>query len=151
MSLPSPNSAGDNLEVSAGAIYGYRVIRHFDINDAPMRSPRDVYPAETSHKVEEGELDGTSLRVHHGGSHRHPQLLEMRVEPCVVLAEHSHQIDEIIFVIDGCLYLNGRRCSAGSSAMIPAGTHYSLVAGDKGASFLNFRPRLDFTYERKVE
>ena len=39
MSLPSPNSAGDNLEVSAGAIYGYRVIRHFDINDAPMRSP----------------------------------------------------------------------------------------------------------------
>ena len=111
-----------------------------------MRSPRDVYPAETARKVADDELDGTSVRVHHPGTASQPQLLEISVDAGVELANHSHQIDEIIVVTGGELRLDGRSCPVGSSAMIPADTPYAITAGPEGARFLNFRPRVDFTY-----
>lgn len=122
------------------------MIIFFEAEAAPMRSPREVYPAETASKVAAEELDGTAIRVHHAGSETGPQLLEIQVHPGVELANHSHQIDEIIVVTAGELYLDGRLCPVGTSAMIPAGTPYAITAGPDGGRFLNFRPHIDFTY-----
>ncbi|MCB1029593.1 MAG: hypothetical protein KDB24_17705 [Microthrixaceae bacterium] len=122
------------------------VINFFEADAAPMQSPREVYPPDTARKVADEELDGTSIRVHHAGSERQPQLLEISVQAGVELANHSHQIDEIIVVTGGELSLDGRPCPVGTSAMIPAGTPYAIVAGPEGGRFLNFRPRIDFTY-----
>ncbi|MBV9119824.1 MAG: hypothetical protein JOZ39_03875 [Chloroflexi bacterium] len=55
-------------------------------------------------------------------------------------APHSHSADEIIHILEGHLFLGGRRFEAGASLCIPADTRYKLSGGDEPFAYLNYRP-----------
>lgn len=55
-------------------------------------------------------------------------------------APHSHSQDEIIHILEGNLFLGGRKFEAGASLCIPADVRYKLSGGDQQFAYLNYRP-----------
>jgi hypothetical protein len=55
-------------------------------------------------------------------------------------APHSHSQDEIIHILEGNLFLGGRKFEAGASLCIPADVRYKLSGGDEPFAYLNYRP-----------
>ena len=92
-------------------------------------------------------------KVHLPGSETEPHLFEPGFAPNTGAAPHAHGVDEVFHIIQGELRFGQQVFPVGSSIFIPAYTLYSFTAGDEGARFLNFRPRLDrssFTKEELV-
>jgi hypothetical protein len=52
---------------------------------------------------------------------------------------HSHTENEVIFVIDGEIFLGSKLYGPGTALAIAADTLYSFTAGPKGLHFVNFR------------
>jgi quercetin dioxygenase-like cupin family protein len=99
---------------------------------------------------DEGELD-TTTRFYHPDDSEGLQLFEVAVPPGFAARAHSHDADEIIFVLEGELHLGQRALKAGDSVFIPGATLYSFRAGPDGLRFLNFRATVDATYYSKDE
>lgn len=95
--------------------------------------------------IDPTELDG-QLVFHEPGDAETPQLLEMRLDPNTLIAPHSHELGEIIYVIEGSLHWGGHALEAGGSMFIPARTPYSFHAGQAGARLLNIRARDDHSF-----
>ncbi len=102
-------------------------------------------PDEERGKLREGELQ-SAYRVREPGSEAHPQLVELRYEPDSEIRVHSHDEDEIIYVLGGAMRINNRVLGPGATLTIPGGTFYGFHAGKDGLSILNFRPRADTTF-----
>lgn len=86
------------------------------------------------------------LAFHEFGDAETPQLMEMRLNPHTLIAPHSHEMGEIIFVVEGSLHWGDHALEAGGSIHISAHTPYSFTAGDRGARLLNVRAREDNSF-----
>jgi quercetin dioxygenase-like cupin family protein len=105
---------------------------------------RDISGEERG-KLREGELQ-SAFRMREPGSEAHPQLVELRYAPDSEIRIHSHDEDEIIYVLSGAMRINNRTLGPGSTLTIPGGTFYGFHAGPDGLCILNFRPRSDTTF-----
>lgn len=57
-----------------------------------------------------------------------------RYEPGMMLARHSHQADEVIYILEGEVRVGERLWTEGTVAILEAGAYFGpLVAGPKGA------------------
>lgn len=95
--------------------------------------------------IDATELEG-QLAFHEGGDPETPQLLEMRLNPHTLIAPHSHDLGEIIYVVEGSLHWGNHALAAGGSMFIPANTPYSFTAGEAGVRLLNIRAREDHSF-----
>lgn len=87
------------------------------------------------------EALNTKMRIYEEGSESSPQLFESQMLPNAVAAVHSHEEDEIIYILGGEMRLGKRSLKRGASIFIAANTLYGFEAGPAGVQFLNFRPR----------
>ncbi len=107
------------------------------MGDIPMGWMRD--------HIDPTELEG-HLSFHEPGDTATMQLMEMRLNPHTLIAPHSHDDDEIFFVVEGALHWGDKELAAGGSLYIPAGTPYSFRTGEAPARLLNFRARADHSF-----
>ncbi|HTH28882.1 MAG TPA: hypothetical protein VL918_10475 [Sphingobium sp.] len=107
------------------------------IGDIPMGAMRD--------HVDPSELEG-HLAFHEPGDMDMPQLMEIRLKPNTVIAPHSHDECEIVYVIEGSLHWGASVLEAGGSMFIAGNSVYSFRTGPEGARLLNFRPRADHSF-----
>lgn len=60
-------------------------------------------------------------------------VVHTRYDPGMVLARHSHQADEVVYVLEGEVLVGDVPCRAGSVIVLEAGVSFGpLVAGDEG-------------------
>lgn len=105
----------------------------------------DIAPSAMRDHIDASELDGR-VAFHEGGGADAPQLLEMQLDPYTLIAPHSHDLAEIVYVVEGSLHWGDHALSAGGSMFIPAHTSYSYRAGEHGARLLNIRARDDHSF-----
>ncbi|ALJ16380.1 cupin domain-containing protein [Sphingopyxis macrogoltabida] len=86
------------------------------------------------------EALATKMRIFHEGSDLAPQLFETQMLPNAVAAVHSHEEDEIIYILAGEMIVGNRTLKRGTSLFIAANTLYGFQSGPEGLQFLNFRP-----------
>ncbi|MCB2073791.1 MAG: cupin domain-containing protein [Novosphingobium sp.] len=96
-------------------------------------------------KLRSGELT-SEYRLREPGSDDFPQLVELRYQPDSEIRLHSHDEDEIIYVLEGAMRINNRTVGPGACLTIPGGVFYGFHAGPEGLRILNFRPRNDTTF-----
>jgi len=96
-------------------------------------------------KLRQGELT-SEFRIREPGSDHNPQLVELRYQPDAEIRLHSHDEDEIVYVLDGTMRINNRTVGAGACLTIPGGVFYGFHAGPEGLRILNFRAREDTTF-----
>jgi hypothetical protein len=61
-------------------------------------------------------------------------IMHTRYDPGMVLARHSHQALEVVYVLEGSLLVGDVACRAGSVIILEAGDSFGpLVTGDEGA------------------
>jgi quercetin dioxygenase-like cupin family protein len=96
-------------------------------------------------KLRHGELT-SSFRVREPGSDHNPQLVELRYQPGAEIRLHSHDEDEIIYVLTGEMRINNRVVGPGATLTVPGGVFYGFHAGEQGLTILNFRPRPDASF-----
>jgi len=105
---------------------------------------RDLDEAERA-KLRQGELT-SAYRIREPGDVRSPQLVELRYEPDAVVSLHSHDEDEIIYVLTGEMRINNRKVGPGATLTVPGGVFYGFTAGPEGLRILNFRARPDASF-----
>lgn len=110
-----------------------------------IRSDNSDWEEVEHDKLGEGELS-TQYRMREPGSEAHPQLVELRYEPNAEISIHSHDEDEIMYVLEGEMRINNRSVGPGACLTIPGGVFYGFHAGPNGLRILNFRPREDLTF-----
>jgi quercetin dioxygenase-like cupin family protein len=81
------------------------------------------------------------MRFFEMGTESSPQLFESQVPPNTVAPVHSHEEDEIIYVLEGEMQFGTKSLSKGSALFVQANARYGFKAGPEGVRFLNFRPR----------
>ena len=96
-------------------------------------------------KLRRDELT-SEFKIREIGSDQTPQLVELRYQPDVEIRLHSHDEDEIIYVLGGSMRVNSRSVGPGACLYIAGGTFYGFRAGPEGLHILNFRPRQDTTF-----
>ena len=101
-------------------------------------------------KLRQGELT-SEFRIREPGSGEHPQLVELRYQPGAEISIHSHDEDEILYVLDGEMRINNRSVGPGACLTIPGGTFYGFRAGPQGLRILNFRPCEDSSFHLPTE
>lgn len=111
----------------------------------PWRRIGDIPMGDMREHIDPTELD-CHLAFHETGDAETPQLLEMRLKPSTFIAPHSHDLGEILYVVEGSLHWQDRMLAAGGSMFIPAGTAYSFHAGPEGARLLNIRSTADHSF-----
>lgn len=105
---------------------------------------------EERDKLRQGELT-SEYRMREPGGDDFPQLVELRYRPDSEIRLHSHDEDEIIYVLEGSMRINNRTAGPGSCLTIPGGVFYGFHAGPDGLRILNFRPRNDTTFNLPKE
>jgi quercetin dioxygenase-like cupin family protein len=65
-----------------------------------------------------------------------PNMQRSRYEPHHFEPPHSHDEDEVIYLLTGFLELGDVRLDVGDAIYVPKNTRYSLRAGEGGAEFL---------------
>jgi uncharacterized cupin superfamily protein len=106
---------------------GKTIVMHID--EAPW-----VYggpPAEEGHKNGGGQLVGD---IEKG-----PWIHINWVPPGNYTPPHSHNQDEVMYIIEGGLTMGDRFCGPGTVVFIERGTDYDFTVGDQGVRFLNIR------------
>lgn len=103
-------------------------------HDFEWKRPADDWPG----KVAPGEPDILYKFLHLWADGR-PALQRLRFEPGHFEPPHSHDRDEILYLIAGELQFGERRITPGMTLLIPADTRYSARAGADGAEAVLFR------------
>ena len=111
----------------------------------PWRKVGDIDLGWMRDHIDPTELEG-HLAFHEPGDDQTPQLLEMRLNPHTLIAPHSHDECEILYVAEGSLHWGDNELAAGGSLFIPAKTPYSYRTGPQGARLLNIRPCADHSF-----
>lgn len=68
-----------------------------------------------------------------------PSLIEYSFQPNFVVPRHHHDTDQIVLVLEGNLKQGNRELGPGDGYFTPAGTTYSVSAGEEGCRFVEFR------------
>ena len=97
-------------------------------------------PEEHIRSLPEEALEA-KMRIFEEGTDSSPQLFESQVPPNTVAPIHSHEQDEIIYILEGEMLLGQKSLTKGSSLFVAANARYGFQAGAEGVRFLNFRPR----------
>lgn len=101
------------------------------------------YHIEQIEERDEG-VDGTAVKMYFPGGIDELQMFEVRMDPGLNVPTHCHMEDEIMYVTSGEMTFGSQTLHAGDAVLIPAKTLYAIKVGDEGATFINFRARLDF-------
>ncbi|MEJ5975084.1 cupin domain-containing protein [Novosphingobium sp. PS1R-30] len=116
----------------------------------PEQKPWQISPVRAEHAEARALLpDGgpaSAYKIREPGSETTPQLVELRMHPHEEVALHSHDEDEIIYVLSGEMKVGTRTIGAGASLYIAGGVFYGFTAGPEGVHFLNFRARDDRSF-----
>jgi quercetin dioxygenase-like cupin family protein len=116
-------------------------IRVVDASEPVWISTREyAEKAGFADKLSEADLS-TSIRVLHKGEDDLLDVREVDTPPNVTGAQHAHDADEVLYVIQGSMILGSHTLGVGSSVFIAADTMYSFRSGAEGLRFINFRPR----------
>jgi quercetin dioxygenase-like cupin family protein len=121
---PDPAYAWDVMQ-SAGPVTSTDALSYFDIFHMP-ESPvsTDLWiQALVNHAEDNGQ---SILMVRHG--------------PDSVTPMHSHDVDQIVFVLEGSVNQGARSFGPGTGFFTPAGKRYMLRAGDEGTVRVEWRP-----------
>lgn len=113
--------------------------------DLELRPAREQSTDEMRAKLSDAELDSLA-RTYFPGQDDEPQLFERVLDPGVIVDPHAHEVDQIMFVLEGELRFGAQVCAAGTAVHIKGNSLYGFRAGPEGARFLNFRPRADPTH-----
>jgi quercetin dioxygenase-like cupin family protein len=65
-----------------------------------------------------------------------PSLQRVRFEPNFFSPPHSHEEDEVIYLLSGTISMGDQLLPKGDALFIPKHTRYSLRAGNEGAEFV---------------
>lgn len=120
-----------------------------DQQDWIVSGQRSIDDDERS-KLQQGELT-SEFRMREPGGADFPQLVELRYQPNAEIQIHSHDEDEIIYVLKGSMRIGNRIVGPGSTLTVPGGVFYGFHAGPDGLKILNFRPREDTTFNLPPE
>ena len=92
-------------------------------------------PAEWPGKAKAGEPSLAYKALRAGGAGQR-NMQRTRYEPRHFEPPHSHDEDEVIFLLGGVIHYGDQDLKAGDAIYVPKGARYSLRAGDDGAEFL---------------
>jgi quercetin dioxygenase-like cupin family protein len=109
----------------------------------------DLIGAESPGTLTVGELDSSIGYAHHGDVAQ-PALYAVSYVPDAVVAPHSHDGAQIVYVLEGELHWGRTVLEPGSSVFIPGGVAYGYRAGPQGLRTLNFRPTADRSFHPKA-
>jgi len=124
---PTPPEPAYSWEImqSAGPITSVSDFSYFDIHRMPEHevAPTLSIQALVNHAEDDGQ---SMLMVHH--------------HPGDVTPAHSHDVDQIVVVLEGSISQGNRAFGPGSGFFTPRGKQYSLRAGDEGTVRVEWRP-----------
>ena len=109
---------------------------------------RDMGEENLPEGLSDGDLN-SMFAIHEPGDERNPQLFEVSYEPDGSVDIHSHDEDEIIYILEGEMHFGNKVLRPGSSVFIAGGSYYGFKAGPEGLRFINFRARADYSFHRK--
>ena len=75
-----------------------------------------------------------------GDQEKGPWVYISSPEPDKLIPAHSHDQDEVIFIVEGELTIGDGTHGPGTVIFIERNTEYSFTTGKKGLKFLNIRP-----------
>jgi quercetin dioxygenase-like cupin family protein len=122
----------------------------FSSADTPYTPVREIATPAMAATQSPGEL-ASDVRFHHPGGEDRLQMFEIRAPANAQFNAHSHDLDEIILVVEGEIQAGSQVVRAGGSMYVTGGTVYAFRAGPEGVRFFNFRPRFDGTYRSAAE
>ena len=64
---------------------------------------------------------------------------------------HSHSVDEVMVVVKGRMFFNGRWCEVGSVIYVPANEEYWYSTGDEACRVALIRPEGRGTFQHGLE
>src|SRR5579862_6123317 len=96
---------------------------------------RDITEDERA-TLRKGEIT-SEFKIRENGSDQTPQLVELRYQPNAEIQVHSHDEEEIIYVLEGSMRINNRMVGPGACLYIAGRTFYGFHAGPEGLHILN--------------
>lgn len=111
---------------------------------------RDLLPSELHERYSEADLNSV-ITIYEPGAEDSLQMFEVVYGPDEVVDLHSHDEDELIYVVEGNLKVGNRVLEAGASIFVAGDTLYGFTSGPEGVRFVNFRPRADLTFRTAEE
>ena len=114
---------------------------HRKNDELTFRKVKDFAPADFLEKMTESDRE-TETATHFSGENG-LALMEIVDIPNGKATLHSHDQEEIFYIVEGELIFGNRVCSAGDSINIKAGVQYTFRVGDKGCRYLKFTARQD--------
>jgi hypothetical protein len=108
---------------------GKAIIKHIDEASWILGKPRR----------DDGTLENASHFI--GDMEKGPWIHVNSVEPNSAPSEpHSHNMDEVIYVVEGSITIGDRTYGPGTVIAIEKDTAYDFTSGPEGLRFLNIRP-----------
>jgi quercetin dioxygenase-like cupin family protein len=120
-------------------------VRVHPAHDLKWVVPGEIASAEVLENMSDGEKN-SHVGMHEMGNENSLQLFEVKLEPNTEIKVHSHDVEEIIYVVSGTMCLGNRKIGPGSSVYIDDSTFYGFASGEDGLHYLNFRPRSDTSF-----
>jgi quercetin dioxygenase-like cupin family protein len=127
----------------------------FNIFDgAPVEDLYDLMEMPSFPQVVEANYDNDDFALYSQGFVTDPvfcdrdpggfSLVNIRLAPEAILANHTHNVDCLYYVLSGWVMLGKRRLESGSGFFVPADHAYGYRAGSDGAAVLEFRHATQF-------
>lgn len=91
--------------------------------------------------------DLTVMHVHEGA----PYITFIESAPNHYAQVHSHSEDEVMVVVKGRMFFNGRWCEVGSLIFVPANEEYWYSTGDEACRVALIRPKGRGTFQHGKE
>jgi mannose-6-phosphate isomerase-like protein (cupin superfamily) len=91
--------------------------------------------------------DLTIMHVHEGA----PYITFIESAPSHYAQVHSHSEDEVMVVVKGRMFFNGRWCEVGSLIFVPAQEEYWYSTGDEACRVALIRPKGRGTFQNGRE
>jgi len=123
-------------------------IRPHPIEEIVWTKVKDLGKENLPEGISDGDLN-SRFASHEPGDEETLQLFEIDYPPGGAVEIHSHDEDEIIYILEGEMHFGNRVLRAGSSVFIAGKSYYGFKVGPDGLRFINFRPRADQTFNKK--
>jgi len=115
---------------------------HTKREDIDFRKVRDFAPESLLKLLSESDRH-TEMGHHFNGEDGGLALMEVIEAPNGQSTLHSHDKEEIFYVVEGALVFGKRVCKAGDSINIKAGVQYTFKVGSEGCRYLKFTATTD--------
>ena len=123
-------------------------IRPHPVEEVSWTRVRDLGEENLPEGLSDGDLN-SRFAIHEPGDEQTLQLFEVSYEAGGTVDIHSHEEDEIIYILEGEMHLGNKVLGPGSSVYIAGKAFYGFKAGPEGLRFINFWPRADYSFNRK--